>query len=129
MSKYHYFVYGVLVGAVIILSVLLVLQRPQREAYAQTATLNNRMIAATGEIESGLDALFLVDTDPASPRLLVYEARGGRTLRLIGVRDIQWDMKMIDFVNAGGRGGTNGDPPVLEVKRAYEEQEKKKKKD
>jgi hypothetical protein len=124
MSRHHYFAYGVLVGAVIVLGLLLVLQQPYREAFAQTANSNNRMIAATGQIENGIDALFLVDTDPSNPRLLVYEARNGRTLKLIGVRDIQWDMKMLDWVNAGGRGA-KGDPSVHELKKEYEKQEKK----
>ncbi|MDQ7778403.1 MAG: hypothetical protein RDV41_01680 [Planctomycetota bacterium] len=125
MSKHHYcFVIGLMAGVILVLGFMLVVREPMQNAFAQTANSNNRMIAVTGEIESGVHALYLIDTDSTNPRLLVYEARMGRTLKLIAARDIQWDVKCTDFVN-GGRS----DPTVTEVKKAVEDYEKKKKKD
>jgi hypothetical protein len=116
MERKNIFLFGLLVGAIAMCFVQAIFKSEPQSAYAQTANANNRMIAATGQIEQGLDALYLVDTDPANPRLLVYESRQGRTLKLIGVRDLQWDLRMIDWVNTGGKGGGSGDPPVLDVK-------------
>ncbi len=119
MEKKNVFLSGLLLGAIAMCFVQAIFKSEPQSAWAQTANSNNRMIAATGQIEQGVDALYLVDTDPTNPRLLVYESRQGRTLRLIGARDIQYDLKMLDWVNTGGREGGRGDPTVSEVKTQY----------
>ncbi|MDQ7778505.1 MAG: hypothetical protein RDV41_02200 [Planctomycetota bacterium] len=122
MERQRHFMFGFVAGMIVLCCAATVLRPEPQSATAQAANSNNRMIAATGQIEEGVDALFLVDTDPSNPRLLVYEARQGRCLRLIGARDIQWDLKLIDFVYPSGKG----EPSVGTVRREWEKSQSEK---
>lgn len=60
-----------------------------------TANSNNRMIAVTGTIGSGVSVLWLVDT--ADPHVAVYQCKGGKTIELVAARKIEWDLKIAGF--------------------------------
>ena len=58
-----------------------------------SATANNRMIAATGSVGSGMSVLWLVDTK--TDRLLVYGTSNlGKNIELRAARNIKWDLKL-----------------------------------
>jgi hypothetical protein len=60
-----------------------------------TADSNNRMIAVTGTIGSGVSVLYVIDT--ASGQLAIYQCRGGKSVELIAARRIEWDLKIDQF--------------------------------
>jgi len=54
---------------------------------------NNRMIAATGSVGSGMSVLWLVDTE--GRRLLVYGTNSlGKNVELRAARNITWDLAL-----------------------------------
>ncbi len=70
------------------------------EAVAQgypggTADSNQRMIAVTGTIGSGVSVLWLIDT--IDRQLAVYQCRGGKVIELVAARRIEWDLKIDQF--------------------------------
>ena len=55
-------------------------------------SLNNRFIAATGSVGSGMSVLWLVDTE--GKRVLIYGTSNlGKNIELRGARNIEWDLK------------------------------------
>jgi hypothetical protein len=60
-----------------------------------TADSNNRMIAVTGTIGSGVSVLWVIDT--VDRQLAVYQCRGGKSVELVAARRIEWDLKIDQF--------------------------------
>ncbi len=92
MERSHYFVYGVLVGIIAVLGVLLVVQ-PSQTAIAQTAGDAGGMAAVTGfgtTGQSGESWLWVLDTN--GKRLAVYSCVQGKAVKPLGVRNITWDL-------------------------------------
>lgn len=135
MDKVHNFVYGVLVGVIMVLGVLLVTRSPQ-SAFAQTASDAGGMAVATGFGPSGQSSTsYLWVMDAASKRLAVYQCDQGKAVKALGVRNITWDLmipteaeapQLADF-NAVKKGAM--DYEEKEKKRAEEEAKKEGKKD
>ncbi len=66
-------------------------------AYGGTVSANNRFIAATGSVGSGMSVLWLVDTE--TKRVLVYGTNSmGKDIELRAARNIEWDVKL-DYLN------------------------------
>src|SRR5262245_53138745 len=62
-----------------------------------TVNANNRFIAATGSVGSGMSVLWLVDTE--TKRVLVYGTNSlGKALEVRAARNIEWDLKL-DWLN------------------------------
>ena len=62
-----------------------------------TVNANNRFIAATGSVGSGMSVLWLVDTE--SKRVLVYGTNNlGKAMEFRAARNIEWDLKL-DWLN------------------------------
>jgi hypothetical protein len=58
-----------------------------------TVNANNRFIAATGSVGSGMSVLWLVDTE--TKRVLVYGTNNlGKALEFRAARNIEWDLKL-----------------------------------
>jgi hypothetical protein len=58
-----------------------------------TVSQNNRFIAATGSVGSGMSVLWLFDTE--AKRLLVYGTSSlGKNIEFRAARDVEWDMKL-----------------------------------
>lgn len=54
---------------------------------------NNRMIAATGSVGSGMSVMWVLDTE--SKRLLVYGTNSlGKNIELRAARNINWDLSL-----------------------------------
>jgi hypothetical protein len=60
-----------------------------------TADSNNRMIAVTGTIGSGVSVLYVIDT--VERQLAIYQCRGGKSVELVAARRIEWDLKVDQF--------------------------------
>jgi hypothetical protein len=60
-----------------------------------TADSNNRMIAVTGTIGSGVSVLYVIDT--VDRQMAVYQCRGGKSVELVAARRIEWDLKIDQF--------------------------------
>ena len=56
---------------------------------------NNRMIAVTGTIGSGVSVLYVIDTQNGN--LAVYQCKGGKSIALVAARNIEWDLKIEAF--------------------------------
>ncbi len=57
---------------------------------------NNRMIAATGSVGSGMSVLWLVDSE--NKRLLIYGTNNmGKNLELRAARNIEWDLRLDEY--------------------------------
>jgi hypothetical protein len=62
-----------------------------------TVNSNNRFIAATGSVGSGMSVLWVVDTE--TKRVLVYGTNSmGKNIELRAARNIEWDTKL-DYLN------------------------------
>ena len=62
-----------------------------------TVNANNRFIAATGSVGSGMSVLWLVDTE--TKRVLVYGTNNlGKAMEFRAARNIEWDLKL-DWMN------------------------------
>jgi hypothetical protein len=58
---------------------------------------NNRFIAATGSVGSGMSVLWVVDTE--TKRVLIYGTNSmGKDIELRAARNIEWDTKL-DYLN------------------------------
>lgn len=58
-----------------------------------TVSANNRFIAATGSVGSGMSVLWLFDTE--GKRLLVYGTNSlGKALEFRAARNVEWDLKL-----------------------------------
>jgi len=60
-----------------------------------TSDSNNRMVAVTGTIGSGVSVLWVIDT--IDRRLAVYRCNGGKSIELVAARNIEWDFKINQF--------------------------------
>ena len=56
---------------------------------------NNRMIAVTGTVGSGVSVLYVIDTQNGN--LAVYQCKGGKSIALVAARNIEWDLKIEAF--------------------------------
>jgi len=62
-----------------------------------TVASNNRFIAATGSVGSGMSVLWLVDTE--GKRVLVYGTNNlGKDIEFRAARNVEWDLKL-EFLN------------------------------
>jgi hypothetical protein len=65
--------------------------------FGGTVSSNNRYIAATGSVGSGMSVLWLVDTE--TKRVLVYGTNSmGKNIELRAARNVEWDVKL-DYLN------------------------------
>jgi hypothetical protein len=61
-----------------------------------TVSANQRYIAATGSVGSGMSVLWIVDTE--ARRLVVYGTNSlGKSLELRAARNIEWDLKLDEY--------------------------------
>lgn len=61
-----------------------------------TVSANQKMIAATGSVGSGMSVLWLVDTEKR--RLLVYGTNSlGKNVELRAARNIEWDFRLEEY--------------------------------
>jgi hypothetical protein len=72
-------------------------QGPAGNYGTATVSSNNRFIAATGSVGSGMSVLWLVDTE--GKRVLVYGTNNlGKDVEFRAARNIEWDLKL-EFLN------------------------------
>ena len=72
-------------------------QAPAGSYGGGTVSSNNRFIAATGSVGSGMSVLWLVDTE--GKRVLVYGTNNlGKDIEFRAARNVEWDLKL-DFLN------------------------------
>jgi hypothetical protein len=72
-------------------------QAPPSPYGGGTVAQNNRFIAATGSVGSGMSVLWLVDTE--GKRVLVYGSSNlGKNVEFRAARNIEWDLKL-DWLN------------------------------
>ncbi len=63
-----------------------------------TVSANQRYIAATGSVGSGMSVLWLVDTE--GKRLVLYGTSNlGKSLELRAARNIEWDLKLDEYMD------------------------------
>lgn len=63
-----------------------------------TVSANNRFIAATGSVGSGMSVLWLVDTE--TKRVLIYGTNNlGKGIELRAARNIEWDLKLDEYMD------------------------------
>ena len=68
-------------------------QAPGSNYAGGTVSSNNRFIAATGSVGSGMSVLWLVDTE--GKRVLVYGTGNlGKNIELRAARNVEWDLKL-----------------------------------
>ena len=124
MDKAHYFIYGVLVGIIVVLGTLLVVH-PGTPAVAQSTSGTAGML--TGVTGFGLSgqstSSWIWVLDAETKHLAVYDCMGGKSIKPLGVRNITWDL-MVPY-EAEGKTIER----VEEVMKGAEDFEKKKKKD
>jgi hypothetical protein len=67
------------------------------EALGQVSSgnANQRMVAVTGLVGSGVSVLWVIDTE--SGQLAVYRSSGGKSIELVGARKIEWDFRIEEF--------------------------------
>ena len=72
-------------------------QAPAGNYGGGTVSLNNRFIAATGSVGSGMSVLWLVDTE--GKRVIVYGTNNlGKDIEFRAARNVEWDLKL-DYLN------------------------------
>jgi hypothetical protein len=72
-------------------------QAPPSNYGGGTVSSNNRFIAATGSVGSGMSVLWVVDTE--GKRVLVYGTNNlGKDIEFRAARNIEWDLKL-DWFN------------------------------
>jgi hypothetical protein len=82
-----------------------------------TVNSNNRFIAATGSVGSGMSVLWVVDTE--TKRVLVYGTNSmGKNVELRAARNIEWDTKL-DYLNDDSQWKVE-DLQALAMKRAQQ---------
>jgi hypothetical protein len=63
-----------------------------------TVSSNNRFIAATGSVGSGMSVLWLVDTE--GKRVLIYGTSNlGKNIELRAARNIEWDLRLDEYMD------------------------------
>jgi hypothetical protein len=68
-----------------------------------TVAANNRFIAATGSVGSGMSVLWLVDTEER--RILIYGTNSlGKNVELRAARNFEWDVKLEEYMDDSGGG-------------------------
>src|SRR6188508_1490252 len=68
-------------------------QAPTGNYGCGTVSSNNRFIAATGSVGSGMSVLWLVDTE--GKRVLVYGTNNlGKDIEFRAARNVEWDLKL-----------------------------------
>ncbi|MCE9582864.1 MAG: hypothetical protein K8T20_10250 [Planctomycetes bacterium] len=124
MNRLNVFLTGILAGAVLA-TLGFVLSRADRPAYAEAnGEAGGGLILATPSSSSAdLGALiYILKTQPPEDATLsVYKVEQGKTLTLIAVRRVVWDLKAYDF-SSNGKGLS-----VEEAQKAIEEAERKRK--
>jgi len=92
--------------------------RFDRTADAQTIdNKTTRWLGGSMSFGQSQDAFVLFDAQ--TNRLIAYTVSGNKRIELIGVREISYDMKLASFGEQK--------PTVQEIKKAWEEEEKKEK--
>jgi hypothetical protein len=72
-------------------------QAPPSNYAGGTVSSNNRYIAATGSVGSGMSVLWLVDTE--GKRVLVYGTNNlGKNIEFRAARNFEWDAK-VEYLN------------------------------
>ena len=126
MQKWSYFSMGIMAGIIAVLLTVVVMQNREPQAYAATPpaaaqaadnTGQGLMLATGGATSQQPDILWVINKHKAAARaggdpkdvvnakderitLCCYQVMtGGRKIRLVGVRDISFDMDLIDFEN------------------------------
>src|SRR5689334_1217217 len=80
---------------------------------------NNRMIAATGSVGSGMSVFWLLDTE--SRRLAVYGTNSlGKNIELRAVRNVTWDLNL-EFLNDDSQYQVEDMRRMAERKRKQDE--------
>lgn len=106
-------VLGIALGVNVVLVGVLVGTPDTQTAVGQSANGTNGFLMTTGVLQGKgtSEALYIMDT--TNRKLAVY-FMNSRTLELLGVRDMQYDLIPQDFSPKGGRQ----DPSVQDMKEA-----------
>jgi hypothetical protein len=124
MPKWSYFSLGIMAGIVAVLMTVVVMQNREPKAYAEPAapqavdnTGQGLMLATGGATSQQADILWVIHKHKALPRtggdakdvvtakeeritLCCYQVMtGGRKIKLVGVRDISFDMDLMELEN------------------------------
>ena len=124
MQKWGYFSTGIMAGIIAVLLTVLVLQNREPQAYAAPAapqavdnTGQGLMLATGGATSNQADILWVIHKHKATARtggdtkdvvtqkderitLCCYQVTvGGRKMKLVGVRDISFDMDLLELEN------------------------------
>jgi len=120
------FVAGVLLGVVVALLAVVAFRDGSPAVYAQNAASGpasvGTMTMVTGMSQSNLvDLVFVLSISPngTNKQLAVYHCRNGQSIKLIATRDITWDLQVPQL-------GQKESPTVVEIKKAVEDELKKK---
>lgn len=63
-----------------------------------TVSSNNRFLAATGSVGSGMSVLWLVDSE--TKRVLIYGTNNlGKGIELRAARNIEWDLRLEEYMD------------------------------
>ncbi len=128
MKKVHYFVYGLLAGAVLVLSsVVLVQSVDTNKARAQGGASSSSDVAmVTGQYQQSEHILYVVANNPkGEPVLMSYAMPAIGNFGLIAARSLKYDRRMKDIAFGRPQGRSNKtSPPYTRVKRAYDQQQK-----
>jgi len=123
MQKWSYFSMGIMAGIIAVLMTVVVMQNHEPKAYANPAaqaadnTGQGLMLATGGATANQPDILWVINKHKATARaggdskdvvsqkderitLCCYQVTtGGRKIRLVGVRDISFDMDLMELEN------------------------------
>ncbi len=125
MKKTHYFIYGLLTGAVLVLSSIILVQSVDtNRAQAQASASNTPDIAMVSAQYQQSEHILYVATKNTNgePVLMAYAAPSYNNFGLLGARSLQYDREMTDFLAGRPRAqGSKTSPPVSEIRQAYEE--------
>jgi len=100
MKKVHYFVYGLLAGAVLVLSsVVLVQTVDQNRANAQANAATSSETAMVTAQHNGTEHILYVSTKntKGEPVLMAYAMPQYGNLGLLAARSLKYDRRLVDF--------------------------------
>ncbi|MFH1024875.1 MAG: hypothetical protein V1809_15960 [Planctomycetota bacterium] len=92
--------------------------KEEPEPVAPVATGGGGFIATVARVDQGRDRLIMLDGE--SRRLLVYEFSTSLKLRLVSVRDIQYDVRLQEYNNEGTKVGQLKDMYLKSLKQKLE---------
>ncbi len=122
MQNVHYYIYGLLTGAVLILSTLLMV-RSFNDANAQANAASGQDIAmVTGQYQNSESILYVVMPNPdnGEPVLLSY-ASPSYQLSLVGARNLRYDRRIMDvgFGRPQATGNNKTYPPLDQMREKF----------